>query len=181
VRYLITLRFSVLGLWNLVFREHAWTAVLWFSSSHRIRLFLFLFQDLPFFPKRTKWHWLRPVLTFYNLMFTLRWLIQQCLSAQHMWLPVTSFENPLEVALAYVTVPWEHVQNEVHALFLPRPSGFWAKEIILLFLLTPFFEELFSFLPFWAYGFICGWPRPVSSRSAKQLGWRPLVLPQGVW
>jgi len=30
---------------------------------------------------------------------------------------------------------------------------------------------------FWAYGFICGWPRPVSSRSAKQPGWRspPIV------
>jgi hypothetical protein len=32
---------------------------------------------------------------FYNLMFTLRWLIQQCLSAQHMWLPVYPFVNPL--------------------------------------------------------------------------------------
>ena len=32
-------------------------------------------------------------------------------------------------------------------------------------------------LSFWAYGFICGWPRPVSSRSAKQPGWRspPIV------
>jgi hypothetical protein len=30
---------------------------------------------------------------------------------------------------------------------------------------------------FWAYDFICGWPRPVSSRSAKQPGWRspPIV------
>jgi hypothetical protein len=30
---------------------------------------------------------------------------------------------------------------------------------------------------FWAHGFICGWPRPVSSRSAKQPGWRspPIV------
>ena len=67
--------------------------MLWFSSSHRIRLFLFLFQDLPFFPKRTKWHWRRPVLAFY-LMFTLSWLIQQCLSAQRMLLPVTPFVNP---------------------------------------------------------------------------------------
>jgi hypothetical protein len=31
---------------------------------------------------------------FYNLMFTLRWLIQQCLSAQHMWLPVTPLCKP---------------------------------------------------------------------------------------
>jgi len=28
------------------------------------------------------------------------------------------------------------------------------------------------FLSFWAYGFVCGWPRPVSSRSSKQPGWR---------
>ena len=28
------------------------------------------------------------------------------------------------------------------------------------------------------YGFICGWPRPVSSRSAKQSGWRsPPIVP----
>ena len=53
----------------------------------------FIFHSSPLtynFPKRPIWHWLRPVL-FHNLMFTLRWLIQQCLSAQHMWLPVTPF------------------------------------------------------------------------------------------
>jgi hypothetical protein len=32
-------------------------------------------------------------------------------------------------------------------------------------------QHIFSF-SFWAYGFICGWPRPVSSWSAKQPGWR---------
>ena len=36
------------------------------------------------FPKGTIWHRPRPVL-FYNLTFTLRWLIQQCLSAQHIF------------------------------------------------------------------------------------------------
>ena len=38
----------------------------------------------------------------------------------------------------------------------------------------PFSAEQFLFLN---YGFICGWPRPVSSRSAKQPGWRspPIV------
>jgi hypothetical protein len=46
------------------------------------------------FPKRIKWHWLRPVHHFYNLMFTFSWLIQQCLAAQHLWLPVTPFVNP---------------------------------------------------------------------------------------
>jgi hypothetical protein len=31
---------------------------------------------------------------FYNLSFTLRWLIQQCLSAQHIWLPITPLCKP---------------------------------------------------------------------------------------
>jgi hypothetical protein len=31
----------------------------------------------------------------YNLTFTLHWLIQQCLSAQHMWLPVTPCVPPV--------------------------------------------------------------------------------------
>jgi hypothetical protein len=30
---------------------------------------------------------------FYNLMFIIRWLIQQCLSAKHKWLPVTPLVN----------------------------------------------------------------------------------------
>ena len=50
-----------------------------------------LFTFFPF--ERTIWHRLRPVL-FYNLTFTLRWLIQQCLPAQHMWLPVTPLCKP---------------------------------------------------------------------------------------
>ena len=42
--------------------------------------------------------------------------------------------------------------------------------------LFPFFLNLWIYL--WLaffckpYGFICGWPRPVSSRSAKQRGWK---------
>jgi len=42
----------------------------------------------------------------------------------------------------------------------------------------PFSAEQSTFsISFLAYGFICGWPRPVSSRSAKQPGWRspPIV------
>jgi hypothetical protein len=37
-------------------------------------------------------------------------------------------------------------------------------------------NKTFSF-SFWAYGFIWGWPRPVSSRSAELPGWRspPIV------
>jgi hypothetical protein len=51
---------------------------------------------------------------------------------------------------------------------------------------TPFFEDFSAAQPFllrqvnnfWTYGFICGWPKPVSSRSAKQPGWRspPIVI-----
>jgi len=42
---------------------------------------------------------------------------------------------------------------------------------------TPHCNQCNHSLSFWAYGFICGWPRPVSSRSAKQPGWRspPIV------
>jgi len=50
---------------------------------------------------------------------------QQCLSAQHMWLPVTPFVKPFVNPLV-------------------NPKG--------------------------VRQFICGWPRPVSSRSAKQPG-----------
>ena len=96
----------------------------------------------------------------------------------------------------------EHVQNEVHALlicqdhrvcelseetlFLPfytffgglfsSPTLFAATGQQPTFSWFPFSAEQYTF-PFWAYGFICGWPRPVSSRSAKQPGWRstPIV------
>jgi len=43
----------------------------------------------------------------------------------------------------------------------------------------PFSAEQYNTfsLSFWAYGFICGWPILVSSRSAKQPGWRsPPIL-----
>jgi hypothetical protein len=43
----------------------------------------------------TNSYFLQSLLTFYNIVFTLRWLIQQCLSAQHMWQPVTPSVNPL--------------------------------------------------------------------------------------
>jgi hypothetical protein len=59
-------------------------------------LFTIHLSPLTHFPKRTIWHWLRPVL-FYNFTFTLRWLIQQCHLAQRLWLPVTPFVNPLQL------------------------------------------------------------------------------------
>jgi len=90
------------------------------------------------------------------------------------------------------------------SFILPRPSSLWAEETFFLFVYnifedfsaaqpfllqqvndqpvhnflsqqnTVFFTFSFSF---WAYGYICGWTRPVSSRSAKQPGWRspPIV------
>ena len=96
----------------------------------------------------------------------------------------------------------EHVQNEVHALLSCQdhrvcelrkhfPSClhlslriYWAAKPYLLQpvnnqLVYDFLSQqsniLFLFL--WAYVFICGWPRPVSSRSAKLPGWRssPIV------
>ena len=46
-----------------------------------------------------------------------------------------------------------------------------------LFMISFLSRTIDCFFSFWAYGFICGWPRPVSSRSAKQPGWRspPIV------
>ena len=95
----------------------------------------------------------------------------------------------------------EHVQNEVHALLICQDHR--VCELKNIFLFTPFFEDFLAAQPFllqqvnnqlvhdflsqqsnrlflfyfWAYGFICGWPRPVSSRSAKLPGWRspPIV------
>ena len=45
----------------------------------------------------------------FNTTFTLRWLIQQCLSAQHMWLPVTPLCKPFEGS---------HVADDVASLVL---------------------------------------------------------------
>jgi len=46
-----------------------------------------------------------------------------------------------------------------------------------LFMISFLSRTIDFFFSFWAYGFICGWPRPVSSRSAKLPGWRspPIV------
>ena len=43
----------------------------------------------------------------------------------------------------------------------------------LLFVCTISWGHLTCPLFFWAHVFNCGWPRPVSSRSAKQSGWKP--------
>jgi len=92
----------------------------------------------------------------------------------------------------------------VHASLICQDHrvALWFEETLFFFLFTPFFEDFSTAQPFllqqvnnqlvhdffsqqnnrlsssfWAYGFICGWPRPVSSRSAKQPGWRspPIV------
>jgi hypothetical protein len=90
----------------------------------------------------------------------------------------------------------EHVQNEVHALLFCQDHRVCELRKHFSFLLTPFFEGFSTAQPFCCnrsttnlfmisflssqnkrlfsfselYGFICGWPRPVSSRSAKQPG-----------
>ena len=73
------------------------TCLLWPS----IRLFL-LSQVLPFtIHSLPLTHFLREQYGtdwdqfFFTTLFFIRWLIQQCLSAQGMWLPVTPFVNPL--------------------------------------------------------------------------------------
>ena len=95
----------------------------------------------------------------------------------------------------------EHVQNEVHALLICQDHRVCELRKHFSFLFSPFFEDFSAAQPFllhqvnnrlvhdflsqqnnrlfsfWAYGFICGWPRPVSSWSAKLPGWRspPIV------
>ena len=93
-----------------------------------------------------------------------------------------------------------HVQNEVHVLlfcqdhrvcelrkhfsflftlFLRNFHPFCCnRSTTNLFMISFLSRTLDFFFSFWAYGFICGWPRPVSSRSAKQPGWRspPIII-----
>ena len=96
----------------------------------------------------------------------------------------------------------EHVQNEVHALLIcqhiefvswgntfpfclhlllrtfQQPNPFCCNRSTTKLFMIPFLSRtidfFFFFLSLWI---ICGWPRPVSSRSAKQPGWRspPIV------
>ena len=93
--------------------------------------------------------------------------------------------------------PGEHVQNKLHAHLFCQDHRVCELRKHFSFLFTPFFEDfsaaqafllqqvnnqlvydfLFQqnnrlFLFLWADEFICGWPRPVSSRSAKQPGWK---------
>ena len=97
---------------------------------------------------------------------------------------------------------WTCSERGACSFNLPRPSSLWAEETLFLPVYTffwglfsyptlfaalgqqpicpwfPFSAEQYTFsFSFWAYGFICGWPRPVSSRSAKQPGWKspPIV------
>jgi len=92
---------------------------------------------------------------------------------------------------------WTCSERDACSFILPRPSSLWAEETFFLSVYTlfwglfssptlfaatgqqptcswfPFLAEEYTIsFSFWAYGFICGWPRPVSSRSVKQPGWR---------
>ena len=100
---------------------------------------------------------------------------------------------------------WTCSERGACSFNLPRPSSLWAEETFFLSVYT-FFEDfsaaqpcynrsttslfMISFLSrtidfffFFLSLFIYGWPRPVSSRSAKQLGWRspPIVIFYTFW
>jgi len=87
----------------------------------------------------------------------------------------------------------EHVQNKVRALLICQDQRVYELRKHFSFLFTPFFEDFSAAQPFllqqvnnqlvhdflsqhnnrlslFLSGFICGWPRPVSSQSAKQPG-----------
>jgi len=64
---------------------------------------------------------------FYNLAFTLRWLIQQCLSAQHMWLPVTPFVTPLPTPCIIAINHKPHTLNTI--AYLIKPQTPWATPL----------------------------------------------------
>jgi len=92
---------------------------------------------------------------------------------------------------------WTCSERGACSFNLPRLSSLWGEETLFLSVYTFFWglfssptlfaatsqqptcswfpfsaeQKTFSF-SFWAYGIICGWPRPVSSRSAKLPGWR---------
>ena len=70
--------------------------------------------------------------------------------------------------------------------YLPTPFSLFFPQLVYDFLLSqqntrsfPFLSELVdSFVTGRSYAFICDWPRPVSSRSAKQPGCRsPPIVP----
>ena len=96
--------------------------------------------------------------------------------------------TPKRMVWRVTEAPWSLWAEET--LFLPVYTFFWGGLFSspTLFAATgqqptcswvPFSakQSTFSFSFWGAYGFICGWPRPVSSRSAKQPGWRspPIV------
>ena len=111
-------------------------------------------------------------------------------------------QRGMKMVLAYVTNVLVKINmfrtRCMHALLICQDHRVCELRKHFSFLFTPFFENfsaaqpflpqqvnnqlvhdflsqqnnrLFSF-SFWAFGFICGWPKPVSSRSAKQPGWR---------
>ena len=57
---------------------------------------------------------------FHNLTFTLRWLIQQCLSTQHMWLLVNPLCKPFSQASDYCPKFLILASLAVHSIYLQR-------------------------------------------------------------
>jgi len=77
-------------------------------------------------------------------------------------------------------VSWGNIFPFCLRLFLrafQQPNPFCCNWSTTNLFMISFLSRTIYFFSFWAYGFICGWPRPVSSRSAKQPGWRspPIV------
>ena len=93
-----------------------------------------------------------------------------------------SWKRPAGMVLRKAYCSWEQQAKREQ-----ERKESWRKHVCVPFLLQQVNNQLvhdflskqnktFSF-SFWTYKFICGWPRPVSSRSAKQPGWRssPIV------
>jgi len=79
-------------------------------------------------------------------------------------------------AKTIVLVSWGNMFPSCLHLFLTfqQPNPFCCNRSTTNLFMISFLSRTIDFFSysFWAYGFICGWPRPVSSRSARQPSWR---------
>ena len=94
---------------------------------------------------------------------------------------ITTFKNILAIHLLVCKLLPPNCFPFCFHLFLrtfQQPNPFCCyRPTTNLFIISVLSRTITISLSFWAYGFICGWPRPISSRSAKQPGWRspPIV------
>jgi len=102
---------------------------------------------------------------FYNLMFTLRWLIQQCLLVQLMWLPVTPFKNPLYKFVYNPTFYGVcHRTNSLFTKLQPITSLWIYSWLAKTSHLPPFF---FFFLILWNYLWLAETSQQPISQTTK--------------